>query len=294
MTYNKFEVLIAQEFRRHKYILDEKTIDLEERKIFEKIMSEQAEQKHLYSSLRFLSTLLEQYHKSKVIILIDEYDAPIHEAFIRGYYEKVTGFMRSFLGEGLKDNSSLELSVITGILRTTKEGIFSGLNNLKVFTLLNDDSADKFGFTDKEIEQMLYDFKMTNICSEFKNWYNGYLIGNIKIYNPWSSLMCVDNKGKLIPYWVNTSDNGLIKKIIATTQPEIKEACAELKEKTKLGLIIEFKKKDKKETLEECANRALEQVKIKNYATELYDLGIQKIAFFGLACHKKEILLKQG
>lgn len=106
--------------------------------------------------------------------------------------------------------------------------------------------------------------------------------------------MCVDNKGKLIPYWVNTSDNGLIKKIIATTQPEIKEACAELKEKTKLGLIIEFKKKDKKETLEECANRALEQVKIKNYATELYDLGIQKIAFFGLACHKKEILLKQG
>lgn len=169
MTYNKFAVLIAQEFRQHRYLLNEKTIDLEERKIFEKIMSEQAEQKHLYSSLRFLSTLLEQYHKSKVIILIDEYDAPIHEAFIRGYYEKVTGFMRSFLGEGLKDNSSLELSVITGILRTTKEGIFSGLNNLKVFTLLNDDSAEKFGFTDKEIEQMLYDFKMTNICSEFKN-----------------------------------------------------------------------------------------------------------------------------
>lgn len=230
MTLAKFISLIAEEFNRHDYVLKDHSIRTQDRETFEKIASRTAHDSDYSTSLLFLSKLLERYHKSRVIILIDEYDAPIHEAFLRGYYDKVTGFMRSFLGDGLKDNSSLELGVITGILRTAKEGIFSGLNNLIVFTLLQEKFSDKFGFTDQEIEQLLSNYNLENIHADFGAWYNGYLIGDTKIYNPWSSLNCVNEHGIFLPYWVNTSNNALIRSIIATSQPDIKDACAQLLE----------------------------------------------------------------
>lgn len=117
---------------------------------------------------------------------------------------------------------------MTGILRTAKEEIFSGINNLEVFTILDQPFADKFGFTESEIDQLLKDYQIEKVKDDFKSWYNGYLIGQTQIYNPWSSLSCVKRKGELRPYWVNTSNNELISKIIASSSPQIKDACATL------------------------------------------------------------------
>lgn len=228
MTYGKFVSLIATEFGRHRYLMESDVLTFQEKEIFEQIISEKANDKHFYTSLLFLSQLLERHHQTKVIILIDEYDSPIHEAFLNNYYTKVTGFMRSFLGDGLKDNKSLQLSVVTGILRTANEGIFSGLNNLEVFTILDSYSSDKFGFTQEEVSKILSDFELETIGDKFQNWYNGYLIGQTKIYNPWSVINCIEEKGIFTTYWANTSNNALIAKIIATSGPDIKDACAQL------------------------------------------------------------------
>ena len=116
-------------------------------------------------------------------------------------------FMRSLLTACLKDNSYLERGYLTGIFRVAKEGIFSGLNNLKVFTLLDDKFADKFGFTHEEVDQLLIDYRLSKKRTGIKEWYDGYHSGKTTLYNPWSLLECVDNKGKLEAYWANTSDN---------------------------------------------------------------------------------------
>jgi len=178
--------------------------------------------------LKNLSEYLYRFHKVRPIVLLDEYDSPIHAGFTYNYYSEVIQFMRGLMVGVFKDNSYLEHGIITGILRTAKEGIFSGLkfrgphcsiaemgpSNLEIFTVLDEPMSNKFGFTQQEIDQFLQDYDLSNINEEFKNWYNGYLMGNTKIYNPWSALNCVDSNGQFSTYWANTSDNALIYKII--------------------------------------------------------------------------------
>ena len=175
------------------------------------------------ASLRLLTQWLHRYHKRRVVLLIDEYDTPAHAAFIGGYYETLISFLRNWLSGGLKNNSSLERGVLTGILRIAKESIFSGLNNVRTFTILNETFHDKFGLLDSEVKGLLADYELTHKHPEIRQWYNGYRIDSCEgIYNPWSVLMCIAEKGALAPYWVNTSDNALIKQLITNGTSEVK------------------------------------------------------------------------
>jgi hypothetical protein len=161
-------------------------------------------------SLKYLIQWLHRYHDKKVIVLIDEYDAPIHMAYFRGYYAHIVNFMRNWLGDGLKDHPSLERGVITGVLRIAKENIFSDLNHASDFTIFSEDFGDKFGLLEEEVFSLLLEYSMGDALKEVRKWYNGYRIGSCSIYNPWSILNYIQYK-KLQPYWVHTSGNELIK-----------------------------------------------------------------------------------
>ncbi len=219
-AFERMQLLITEEFNRHSYLLD--TLDVYESKRYKAILTGKANQAEFEESLFFLTQLLRKHYRKKVIVLIDEYDAPIHAAYNNGYYKDMIDFMRSLLTAVLKDNSHLERAVLTGILRAAKEGIFSGLNNLRVCTLLNEKFSDKFGFTTPEVDELLANTHLTKKGALIKDWYNGYRCGQTTIYNPWSLLECIDHKGVVDPYWANTSDNELIRRLIAQADEEVK------------------------------------------------------------------------
>jgi len=157
--------------------------------------------------------------------LIDEYDTPIHESYIEKYYTKVIKFIRSLFGTGLKDNSFVEKAIITGILRVSKESLFSDMNNLDIATIIDPIFADKFGILESEVVEMLKEYGIENDMNDVKRWYDGYVIGNCKdIYNPWSIINYVDkhNSG-FKPYWVNTSSNILIKELLTKSELKVKQ-----------------------------------------------------------------------
>ena len=172
------------------------------------------------NSLLNLSKYLYEYYGKKVIVLIDEYDQPIINSYINGYYNETIDFFKSFYGSVLKDNEYLEMSVITGILRVAKENIFSGLNNLEVHTILDSEFTEYFGIIEAEVEEALKDFNLEYELEDVQKWYNGYLFGDTKVYNPWSIINFL-KKGKLRPYWVNTSGNGLIQLYLEKLKNEI-------------------------------------------------------------------------
>ena len=162
-------------------------------------------------SLKMLTVYLWKHYGVKTILLLDEYDAPIQHAWEDGYYEDMIRFMRQFYSEVLKGNDALEFAVLTGVLRVAKESIFSGLNNLKVCSVLSEDYSDIFGFTGEEVARMAADLQLEDKLPEIREWYDGYSFGGSEIYNPWSVIMYFDAKCKPAPYWVNTSGNGIIK-----------------------------------------------------------------------------------
>lgn len=162
-------------------------------------------------SLKMLTVYLWKHYGVKTILLLDEYDAPIQHAWEDGYYEDMIRFMRQFYSEVLKGNDALEFAVLTGVLRVAKESIFSGLNNLKVCSVLSEDYSDIFGFTGEEVARMAADLQLEDKLPEIRAWYDGYSFGGSEIYNPWSVIMYFDAKCKPAPYWVNTSGNGIIK-----------------------------------------------------------------------------------
>lgn len=162
-------------------------------------------------SLRMLTVYLWKHYGVKTILLLDEYDAPIQHAWEDGYYEDMIRFMRQFYSEVLKGNDALEFAVLTGVLRVAKESIFSGLNNLKVCSVLSEAYSDVFGFTGEEVARMAADLQREDKLPEIREWYDGYSFGGSEIYNPWSVIMYFDAKCKPAPYWVNTSGNGIIK-----------------------------------------------------------------------------------
>ena len=214
--YSHLKEVVSQEYRRHKYLLKSNLLDLEEKNIFQEIIAEKDDIKKYENALKNLSFYRSRYYKKKVIILIDEYDTPIHAGYIYKYYEQVISFMRGFLGAGLKDNINLNFSVITGILRVAKESIFSGLNNLEVATILQKQFSDKFGFLENETQALLKEYKLEGQSAEVESWYNGYNFGGNTIYNPWSILNFVKRKGEFSTYWINTSSNDIIRDIIET------------------------------------------------------------------------------
>ena len=171
-------------------------------------------------SLLDLTKYLYEYYGKKVVVLIDEYDQPIIDSYVKGYYQEAISFFKTFYGVVLKDNNYLEMGIMTGILRVAKENIFSGLNNLRVHTILDNRFTEYFGITESEIEKALKDFNLEFELQDVQKWYNGYLFGDIKVYNPWSIINFLNDE-KLKPYWVNTSGNELIKLYLKKLKNEI-------------------------------------------------------------------------
>ena len=191
----------------------EKLLDIE-KEMFNKILNLKANEIELQNALKLLTRLLNKEYERPVILLLDEYDVPLQNAYVEGYYDEAINFFKTFFGTTFKDNPYLEKTVITGVSRIAKESIFSGANNFKVYTVLDDEFSDDFGITEEEMEKIYKDFDIQDKKEEIKNWYDGYKIGNREgIYNPWSILNYLADK-KLMPYWVNTSSNDLIKLIL--------------------------------------------------------------------------------
>lgn len=217
--------VIAAEFSRHEYACA--GLGTFERAEYQKIISLEGDETSYERSLQMLSKVLTDYHGKRAVVLIDEYDMPLHAAVNHGYADQALSFLRNLLSGVLKDNDYLEKGVLTGILRVARESIFSGLNNLSVFTLLDQGFSDKFGLTAHEVEAALRSFDLLDHQSDVEEWYNGYLIGNHRMYNPWSILQFLQLK-TLEPYWVNTSDNALIRDLMIRGDRRLHEEAAAL------------------------------------------------------------------
>ena len=215
---------IANAYAEHKILMD--NLDKRELEKFESIWLEKDEG-DWKNSLRNLVQYLYEYYGKKVVVLIDEYDQPIIDSYIKGYYDKAISFFKSFYGLVLKDNEYLEMGVMTGILRVAKENIFSGLNNIKVHSVLNKRFTEYFGVLESEVEKALKDFGLEYDLEEVQKWYNGYLFGETKVYNPWSIINFLDER-RLGAYWVNTSGNGLIQLYLQKLREKIFEDFSKL------------------------------------------------------------------
>ena len=207
------------------------------KKKFDSILMEEANLANWKNSLADLSNYLYDFYGKKVIVLIDEYDQPIINSYIEGYYDETIDFFKSFYGSVLKDNEYLEMGVMTGILRVAKENIFSGLNNIKVHSILNERFTEYFGVLENEVETSLKDFGLEYDLSDVQKWYNGYLFGETKVYNPWSIINFLDEK-KLGAYWVNTSENSLIKLYLQKMKKEIFDDFSKLLNEENISKII--------------------------------------------------------
>ncbi len=227
---DKLKQLIQDEYAKHYYLLKSNALLPHERDYFQKILDMRGSKGDYEKSLEKLLIFLSRYYRQRAVILIDEYDAPVHAGFFNGYYEKVINFMRNFLAGGLKDTDPyLEKGVLTGIMRIAKESFFSGLNNPGVYTLLSEEFNQHFGFTEPELETLLKDFDLLHRYGEIQEWYNGYNFGGRIIYNPWSIINFLGSAAKeLKPYWLNTSDNEIVETLLSKGGKELKEELEQL------------------------------------------------------------------
>ena len=202
---------ISRLFSEYKYLLND--LDKFDTLAFENILLKNTELEDLKEALKFLTRILYEKYNKKVVVLIDEYDSPLVSAYINGYYEKAKDFFKTFYSTVLKDNSYLQMGVLTGIIRVIKAGIFSDLNNLSTYTILSDVYTDSYGLTEEEVEKSLKDYGIEQEISNVKDWYDGYKFGDSEVYNPWSILNFLQYK-ELRAYWVDTSGNDLIKDVL--------------------------------------------------------------------------------
>lgn len=224
-AYHKLRRELANEFDRHRKIKE--WLSPEKAVRYQKILEETASEDEFSGALQFLSEALWESTGQKSIILIDEYDVPLENAYFNGFYEEMSYFIRSLFESALKSNPYLEFGVITGCLRITKESIFTGLNNLKMVSILSNIYDEYFGFTQKETEALLDEYDRSDKMEIMKEWYNGYRFGNAEVYNPWSVLNFLDalreNAGALpVPYWANTSSNDIVKSLVERADISVK------------------------------------------------------------------------
>ena len=219
MAYSRLLTDIVSEFERHSYLLEGDVLTPAQKKRYNAVLEQSAGMAEVTFSLKFLSDCLEKYHHQKTIILVDEYDVPLENAYFKGFYKQMVDFMRSLLESALKTNDSLQFAVITGCLRISRESIFTDLNNLKINSVLDESYSEFFGFMQDEIDSLLSFYGIGQKKEEIKEWYNGYLFGGTEVYNPWSILNYVDdivshNTEFPKPYWSNTSSNSIIHELV--------------------------------------------------------------------------------
>ena len=218
---------LAREFKRHDELLPRLLYE-EDREKYLRFIGRKAETKEYLDSLKFLSECLFQCYGRKAIILIDEYDVPLENAYFSGFYDKMVSVIRALFESALKTNDNLEFAVITGCLRISKESIFTGLNNLKIMSITSRTYAEHFGFTPEEVEQILRDYGLEDNLKIVKQWYDGYRFGESEVYNPWSVINYVDScyhdkKAFAKPYWSNTSSNSIVKNLIEQADISVKQ-----------------------------------------------------------------------
>lgn len=231
---------IANEYRRHESIIPDLG-DLKDR--YRRIMSEDAGTEDYMDSLAFLSQCLSKVYQRKCIILIDEYDVPLENAYFEGFYNQMISFIRSLFESALKTNPYLEFAVITGCLRITKESIFTGLIDLEIISILNASYDEYFGFTQREVDKILNDYEQVSAGKNIASWYNGYCFGNTEVYNPWSVInyvkaLYVDPKAFPSPYWANTSSNSIVKTLVERTSLSVKSEIEDLIEGGSIEKVV--------------------------------------------------------
>ena len=231
--------VIRETYKIHEESFKNLSLDTTETRSIEAILSREANYGLLQNSLKNLSRYLSEIYQARPIVLLDEYDTPIHAGWLEGYYDKVIKFMRGLLSGVLKDNIYLEKGILTGCLRISKESIFTGLNNLTVAGILSRKFRNRFGFTPEECAQLLRDCELEDRYDEVMEWYNGYNFEGQEILNPWSVLKYID-EGRPGPYWANTSGNDLVKMLIKEGRAEVKKNISGLLEGEKItSRIIE-------------------------------------------------------
>lgn len=228
MSYKKIREAISDEFKRYSEVLNGNVLFEDEKEDFTNIMLQKADLSTYNTSLKLLSKCLKRYYKQNVIILIDEYDVPLENAFFEGFYDEMVKFLRSLFESALKTNPSLEFAVITGCLRISKESIFTGMNNLEIVSILNKSYEEYFGFTNTEITKICKDYNINDKYSEIKEWYDGYIFGDENVYNPWSVVryvkdIAINGEKYPSPYWSNTSSNSIVKTLIEKADDDTKE-----------------------------------------------------------------------
>ena len=225
-SFDQFLMMFGQElqneFFRHKYLLEDPRTEPIYIHDFNAIIEKQATEVQLQNSLLMLSTMLTTHWGMPPLVLLDEYDTPIHIAFDKGYYDRMIGFMRNFMSLVFKDNTDIFRGVITGILRVSQESIFSGLNNIVVYSLLDRPVCTAFGFTQEETNTLLNDYLLGGGIDSVRQWYDGYLFGGLTVYNPWSVLNYIMYDGVLAPYWVNTGSDVLLRHLLADGPSQIR------------------------------------------------------------------------
>ena len=232
---SSLKILISKLYSEFKYLLD--NLDEFDLPRFKKYLLADIDFANLKNALEFLTRVLYEKHKKEVILLIDEYDSPLISAYEHNYYDEAINFFKVFYGEALKTNDYLKMGIITGIIRVIKAGIFSDLNNLRVYSILDKQYSDFFGFTEKEVEKMLIDFNIEYNLPEVKSWYDGYKFGDTEVYNPWSILNFVQNR-ELEGYWIGTSGNFLIKEVLKDSNSEINISLEKLFNGKKIEEVI--------------------------------------------------------
>lgn len=228
--------VLSDLFAEYKYLRDD--LDQRDLKNFDGIWLEEADGNY-FDALKDLSKYLSRYHEKKVVILLDEYDTPMVSAYENGYYEEAMTFFRNFYSAALKDNICLELGVMTGILRVAKEGIFSGLNNLAVYSILDERYSSYFGLTEMEVKEALNYYELKSNLQEVKEWYDGYCFGKIEIYNPWSIINYISNR-KVGAYWVGTSNNFLVYDLLEKSGRDIFEDLRKIFQGSSLPKTLDY------------------------------------------------------
>lgn len=222
-TIDKIRGLLQEEYGRHQELIDSDKLSQYEKIYFTKILDSSANEVELTSALERLSKMLAVHYGKAPIIIIDEYDTPIQEGYSKDFYDEIIGFMRNFFSGAFKDNKNLSYGFLTGILRIAQESIFSGLNNLSINTVMDEEYDSFFGFTSDEVKKMLEYYGMSKKESELKDWYDGYLFGSEEIYNPWSVINYISRGGIPQAYWVNTGKNEILEDLLKVATDDITE-----------------------------------------------------------------------
>lgn len=237
VMYGAYTEMIREIYSSKMYLLD--ILNDGEKEIFNSFIMSTASEEKYQKAINILCSFLYKYYNKKTIILIDEYDVPIQQGYLYGFYNDIVSFIREVFSSSLKGNDNLELAIMTGVLRVSKESLFSDLNNVKVYSIIDEKYNEFFGFTESETKELLKYYNL-ELTSEVKGMYDGYNFCGLSIYNPWSILNYADTK-KLLPFWVNTSGNELIKDILRKTPDNIKIIIEKLLQNEEIEFIYDEK-----------------------------------------------------